>query len=137
MKTTNTDLFTGLTYPAGSAVLMPERFLKIAMTKPDLPAVYWPEGGWTYGKLAERALRYAALISRRVPEGGWVALCASRTPETVAVMLGAFLSGRAVVPLEPLHPVNRLRATANAATRTPNHDDCPRSSLSTTPPPAN
>ena len=111
MKTTNTDLFTGLTYPAGSAVLMPERFLKIAMTKPDLPAVYWPEGSWTYGKLAERALRYAALISRRVPEGGWVALCASRTPETVAVMLGAFLSGRAVVPLEPLHPVNRLRAT--------------------------
>lgn len=95
--------------------VLPSKFSQYASEHPDADAVRWSGRAWSFAALATRARRYAALLSERVPEGGWVALCAGRSPETIALILGALSAGRAVLPLEPEHPVNRLRRTLTDA----------------------
>ncbi|HEU5110571.1 MAG TPA: amino acid adenylation domain-containing protein, partial [Micromonosporaceae bacterium] len=94
---------------------LPSKFARFAAEHPDAVALRWSGRPWAFRMLATRAERYAALLSERVPPGGWVAVCASRSPEVVALVLGAFAAGRAVVPVEPEHPVSRLRRTLDDA----------------------
>jgi amino acid adenylation domain-containing protein len=97
--------------PADRLVDLPSKFRRYASAEPDAIALRWGGQPWPFGMLATRAARYTALLSERVAPGGWVGLCASRSPEVIALVLGAFAAGRAVVPIEPEHPVARLRLT--------------------------
>jgi acyl-coenzyme A synthetase/AMP-(fatty) acid ligase/thioesterase domain-containing protein len=68
-----------------------QRFISVAARQGDRPAVQWPEGTWSYGRLAEAALRRSEEFTGG---GGPVALDLPRGPELVAAMLGASLAGR-------------------------------------------
>ena len=113
MTTSPVDMFA--VRPAERLVDLPTKFARYAAEHPDAVALRWSGQPWTFATLAARAQRYATLLSERVPSGGWVGLCASRSPEVIALMLGAFSTGRAVVPVEPEHPVSRLRQTLDDA----------------------
>jgi amino acid adenylation domain-containing protein len=122
MTTSSIDMFADR--QAERVLDLPSRFARFAAEHPDAIALRWSGQPWSFRVLATRAERYAALLSERVPPGGWVALCASRSPEVIALILGAFAAGRAVVPVEPEHPVSRLRRTlddANAALLVTDH----------------
>jgi amino acid adenylation domain-containing protein len=94
---------------------LPERFDAAAARHADAMALAWNGGTWPYATLARRTNRYAALFAHRVPPGRWVAVCASRSPEVIAVALGAMRAGRAFVPLSPEYPVSRLKDTLTDA----------------------
>ncbi|UYM03641.1 amino acid adenylation domain-containing protein [Solicola gregarius] len=110
MTTTSTDMFA-VEQDQRVAVDLPTRFARYAAEHAENTAVCWTGKPWTFRMLATRAERYAALLDERVPTGGWVAICAERSPEVLALVLGAFTSGRAIVPCEPEHPTPRLRRT--------------------------
>ncbi len=113
MTTPAVDMFAQR--QAERLVDLPSKFARFASEHPDAVALRWSGQPWSFATLAARAGRYAALLSERVRPGGWVAWCASRSPEVVAMILGAFAAGRAVVPVEPEHPVSRLRLTLEDA----------------------
>ena len=114
MTTTSTDMFA-VEQDQRVAVDLPTRFARYAAEHPDDTALCWAGKPWTFRMLATRAGRYAALLDERVPAGGWIAICAERSPEVLALVLGAFASGRAIVPCEPEHPTPRLRRTISDA----------------------
>jgi amino acid adenylation domain-containing protein len=120
MTTTSVDMFAQPVDVAAQGrsqrpVDLPTKFARFAAEHPDAVALRWNGQPWSYATLAQRADRYAALLNERIPPGGWLALCAGRSPEIIALILGAFQAGRAVVPLEPEHPVARLRLTLEDA----------------------
>ncbi|MER7004769.1 amino acid adenylation domain-containing protein [Dactylosporangium sp. NPDC000555] len=119
MTTTSVDMFAQPDLAAQQRsprpVDLPTKFARFAAVHPDAVALRWNGRPWSFATLARRAERYAALLRERIPPGGWLALCAGRSPEIVALVLGAFQAGRAVVPLEPEHPVARLRLTLEDA----------------------
>ena len=91
------------------------RFFALAASDPDHPAVRWSDGSWTYARLARSVRRYAELLDDRVPSEGWVAICAGRSAESIALLLAVMCSGRAVVPVEPHHPVARIQSVLSDA----------------------
>ncbi|SDS88876.1 non-ribosomal peptide synthetase [Microlunatus soli] len=110
---TSLDMFA--TETIAPCVPLPAGFLQQAEDDPQRVALSWSGEPWTFGRLADRSRRYATLLDERIPAGGWVAICAERSPEVVGLVMGALLAGRAVVPLEPAHPVPRLRSTLDDA----------------------
>lgn len=80
-----------------------------AATTPDAPAVITDETTIGYGELAATARRIAAtLAASGVRQGHVVGVCAHRSPELVAGILGVLLAGAAYVPLDPTLPPARL-----------------------------
>ncbi len=84
-------------------------FAETAAARPDSVAVVWEQGELTYGELGRRAGR----IGRRlrvlgVSGDSRVGLCAERSGEMVAAMLGILAAGGAYVPLDPSYPRERL-----------------------------
>jgi amino acid adenylation domain-containing protein len=76
---------------------------------PDVVAV---SGGarWTYAALDRRSRRWAARLGRAgVARGDRVAVCADRSAEVVAALLGLWRIGAVFVPLDPGWPEARLR----------------------------
>jgi amino acid adenylation domain-containing protein len=76
---------------------------------PGNPAVSCEGRSWTYAELDARAERLAGCLRRLgvgpdVPVG----LCAERSPEMVAGLLGVLKAGGAYVPLDPSYPRERL-----------------------------
>lgn len=64
---------------------------------------------WTYRQLDERANRIAhRLTGLGVRPGGLVAVCAERSLDLVAALLGVLKTGAAYVPLDPGYPADRL-----------------------------
>lgn len=110
---TSVDMFA--TETIAPCAPLPVSFLQQSESDPHRVAVSWTGDPWTFGRLADRSRRYAALLDERIPIGGWVAVCADRSPEVIGLVMGALLAGRAVVPLEPAHPVPRLRSTLDDA----------------------
>ncbi|MGC4892251.1 amino acid adenylation domain-containing protein [Micromonospora sp. DT31] len=120
MTTTSLDMFAQPVDPVAARdaerlVDLPTKFARVAAAHPDAVALRWSGRPWSYATLAKRVDRYAAMLDDRLPPGGWIAVCASRSPEVIALILGAFQAGRAVVPLEPEHPMPRLRLTLDDA----------------------
>ena len=63
----------------------------------------------TYGELALRSGRLAALLARRgVSSGACVGLCLERSVELVVAVLAVARAGGVYVPLDPGHPAERL-----------------------------
>jgi amino acid adenylation domain-containing protein len=80
---------------------------------PDRPAVVAPEGVVSYGELDRRSRRLAAALDRAgAGRGDVVALLMERTAAMVAAVLAILDRGGAYLPLDPSHPLERLRSIA-------------------------
>ncbi len=81
-----------------------------ARRTPDAVALVSDTGQWTYAELNARANRLAhRLRAMGVGFETPVAICAERSPEMVAGILGVLKAGAAYVPLDPTYPAERLR----------------------------
>ncbi|MDH0865612.1 non-ribosomal peptide synthetase [Mitsuaria sp. GD03876] len=82
---------------------------RVAAARPDAPAVIDGELRWSYAELEARA-RHVALALRRVGVRAEdrVAVCARRSPELIAALLGVWKAGGAYLPLDPGYPAERL-----------------------------
>ncbi|HYO70283.1 MAG TPA: amino acid adenylation domain-containing protein, partial [Archangium sp.] len=77
--------------------------------RPEAVAVEYEGQRLTYAELNQRANQVArTLRGLGVGAGTLVGLCAGRSPELVAAMLGVLKAGGAYVPLDPSYPQERL-----------------------------
>jgi amino acid adenylation domain-containing protein len=89
--------------------LLHRLFFAQAERTPDRAAVVWGEERVTYAELADRAAGLAAAlcalgVGPEVPVG----ICARRTPDLLASLLGILAAGGAYLPLDPRYPRERL-----------------------------
>jgi nonribosomal peptide synthetase protein VioO len=84
-----------------------EEFLAVAERSPGHPALVHDGRPITYGALLAAAEAVAAGLGERP---GIVGVPATRTPETIAALLGVWLAGGAHCPLDPAFPPERLAA---------------------------
>ncbi|MEN0138385.1 MAG: amino acid adenylation domain-containing protein [Rhodococcus sp. (in: high G+C Gram-positive bacteria)] len=86
-----------------------EGFFRHAALAPDHPAVLWGvDGCWTYGEVADRALRVAgALADAGVGAGAAVAVQLPKGPEQIVAVLGVLAAGGVYVPVGFHQPVAR------------------------------
>ncbi|MEA2692634.1 MAG: hypothetical protein QOJ16_2021, partial [Acidobacteriota bacterium] len=91
------------------AICIHERVAAQARRTPEAVALAWGGERLSYGALTSRARR----LARRLRELGVgpearVGVCARRTPDLVAALLGVLAAGGAYVPLDPGYPRERL-----------------------------
>ncbi|MBV1856199.1 amino acid adenylation domain-containing protein [Catellatospora sp. NEAU-YM18] len=80
-----------------------------AAATPDAPALTFEGATISYGELLGRAHRVAhRLREHGAGPGRLVAVCAERSHELVAALLGTMISGAAYLPLDPEYPADRL-----------------------------
>jgi amino acid adenylation domain-containing protein len=78
-------------------------------TTPGAEAVLSDSGALSYAELLGRALRVAAALrAAGAGPGHVVGVCAERSPEMVAAVVGVLLAGAAYLPLDPSLPAARL-----------------------------
>ncbi|WP_045076386.1 non-ribosomal peptide synthetase [Psychromicrobium lacuslunae] len=76
---------------------------------PEKVAIRDPSGDYTFSQVWELANQLAvALRSEGVLEGARVGVLGVGSQQTIVAMLGAWLSGICVVPLDPAHPEERI-----------------------------
>lgn len=85
-----------------------DRFARVVASRPSHPALLDDAGALSYLGLLSLALRYAGVISARVPVGEPVVLCMKTDRHVIAAMLGALFAGRPYVPLDPTYPADHL-----------------------------
>jgi amino acid adenylation domain-containing protein len=86
-----------------------ELFAGQAERAPDAVAVVFSDSAMTYAELLRRSRGLARRLRRLGIRPGMLAgLCAERSPEMVAGMLGILAAGGAYVPLDPEYPEERL-----------------------------
>ncbi|MDL4817065.1 non-ribosomal peptide synthetase [Actinomadura opuntiae] len=100
--------------------ILTKGFFEHARRAPDAPALHWGDDGtFTYGELADQALRIAAaLIAHGVRSGDRVSIELPKGPDQVAAALGVLAAGAAYVPIGPEQPAARrekIRAGAAVA----------------------
>ncbi|MEU4836567.1 condensation domain-containing protein, partial [Streptosporangium sp. NPDC023615] len=105
---------TGRAHPAGGT--LHGLFLAQAALTPDAPAVAF-EGSWTtYRELAGRASAIAAELYRAgVSHDRPVGVLLERSADLPAALLGVLAAGGAYLPLEPGHPLARMRGMLDDA----------------------
>ncbi|MFI7421290.1 AMP-binding protein [Nonomuraea sp. NPDC049684] len=87
-------------------------FARTAGLHPGRPALVHDGRTVTYAELAA----WVRAVARRLgPDPGAVGVPASRTPGTVAALLGTLAAGGAYVPVDPAHPRARRQAMLAAA----------------------
>ncbi len=93
------------------AASVPEYLARHVAATADNPAVIGPAGDQSYRELHQAAQRIARLIaSANTGSGGHVVgVMVPHGESSVSALLGALLSGRAYVPLDPAYPEARLR----------------------------
>ncbi|WP_432921027.1 amino acid adenylation domain-containing protein [Microbispora sp. CA-135349] len=99
---------TGAPLPADAPRTVVEAVLDQAARRPHAPAAADGEGVLTYGELAGWARRVAAALGPEAA-GSCVGVCLPRDRHLPAALLGVLLAGAAYVPLDPGHPLRRLR----------------------------
>jgi amino acid adenylation domain-containing protein len=88
---------------------LPELVERQARATPDAPAVLSDEGTVSYRELLAGARRVAAaLATADSTPGRVIGVCAERSPDMVAAVLGVLLAGAAYLPLDPSLPTARL-----------------------------
>lgn len=96
-----------------------ELFEARAAKHPTAPAILQGDASVTFEELNRRANRIARwIVQQRIGEGACVAICADRTPDMVAALLGVLKAGGYYLPLDPQYPSARIAsmlADANAA----------------------
>lgn len=94
---------------ASSTATLRSAFLASAGRHPDRPALQVGGETLTYAELRARAASLAATIEGRDPGGGppLTAVFGARSSVAFSGVLGALLSGRGYVPLNPRFPVER------------------------------
>lgn len=93
----------------GEPVSVVERFLAWAAKQPDALAVECSETRLTYEELADAANYIAeGLRSIDLPPGSSIAMLMERSAYLPAAILGIFMAGHCVLPLDPSHPPSRL-----------------------------
>ncbi|AXO35394.1 amino acid adenylation domain-containing protein [Micromonospora sp. B006] len=111
--------FAGARRPLPEATV-PELIRRQALATPERIALRWADGELTYADHLDRAAEIAGnLRAAGVGRGDVVGLCAERSADSVAAVLGIMLAGAAYLPLEVGHPASRLRdmlETAKART---------------------
>ena len=87
-----------------------------AARTPDAVAVVGAGVSWTYAELDRRSNQIAQrLRALGATAGQRIGVCVDRTPEMVAALWGAWKSGAAYVPMDPLFPAERLAYMAKDA----------------------
>ncbi|SFI70394.1 amino acid adenylation domain-containing protein [Streptosporangium canum] len=99
---------TGVPLPADVPRTVVEAVLEQAVRRPHAPAVVDAGGVLTYGELAGWSRRVAAALGPAAA-GACVGVCLPRDRYLPAALLGVLLAGAAYVPLDPGHPLQRLR----------------------------
>ncbi|WP_188316384.1 non-ribosomal peptide synthetase [Solihabitans fulvus] len=90
------------------AALLHDGVFGRAAREPDRPALLAAAGTWSYGELADRALRVAGWLAERgVRPGDTVCVCVPRGPAQVAAVLGVLAAGGAYVPVGVDQPAAR------------------------------
>jgi yersiniabactin nonribosomal peptide synthetase len=99
--------------------LLHDGFFQWAGREPDRTALCWGGSRWSYRRLADRALRVAALLaSRGVEPGDAVGVTVRRGPEQVVAVLGVLAAGGIYVPVGVDQPqLRRERIHRSAAVR--------------------
>ncbi|SFY30208.1 non-ribosomal peptide synthetase, partial [Pseudomonas sp. NFACC47-1] len=98
---------TTVDYPRG--LTLHGLFETRAEASPDAIAVVTDDEQWSYQQLNHRANQVAhRLIALGIRPDDRVAICAERSLEMVAGLLGILKSGAAYVPLDPDYPLDRL-----------------------------
>ncbi|MGD2115869.1 MAG: amino acid adenylation domain-containing protein, partial [Acidobacteriota bacterium] len=99
---------SGSTDRAGlGAACIHERFFARAERTPDAEALVAGAERLTYRELARRARAVAGSLGGLAPEAR-VGICAERTADLVAALLGTLAAGGVYVPLDPDYPRRRL-----------------------------
>lgn len=96
--------------PAGPA----DEFLAAAARTPTHPAIVHDGHVVTYAELRARAVE---AVARLGAAPGVVGVPATRTPDTVAALLGVWLAGGTYCPLDPAFPPDRLAAMREVCDR--------------------
>jgi yersiniabactin nonribosomal peptide synthetase len=112
-------LVNGTSAPQSDGLLH-EAFFARATASPERLAVGWGLASlWSYGELADRALRLGALlIARGVKPGEAVAVTLPKSPDQIAAVLGVLACGAVYVPVGADQPLERRRRIyANAGAR--------------------
>jgi amino acid adenylation domain-containing protein len=95
--------------PAAEPFQVQQRIAEWAARTPERPALVSGTETLTYGEINARANRLAhALIRLGVGPERVVAVCLERSPAAVVACLAALKAGAAYVPLDPVHPPERL-----------------------------
>lgn len=84
-------------------------FHRAAGRFPERPALVVEGGTVSYGELASQVRQLSGVIAAAAPHSPLVGLLANRSRTAYAGVLAALSSGRGYVPLNPKHPVDRLR----------------------------
>ncbi|MFV3130815.1 amino acid adenylation domain-containing protein [Niveispirillum sp. KHB5.9] len=80
-----------------------------AVGRPDAPAVTQGTQILTHAGLWARSGALAGwLAAQGIGPGDRVGICLDRTPDLVAALIAVWRAGAAYVPLDPVHPVDRL-----------------------------
>lgn len=97
-------------------VSVPAALARIVAATPDHIAVTDGETVLTYRQLEAQAVRLAdGLRGRGVAAGDRVGVCLERSAELVVTLLAVLMAGATYVPLDPVHPAERLAHTARDA----------------------
>jgi amino acid adenylation domain-containing protein len=88
-----------------------ELFEKRARDQPDAPALCAWDGDLSYGALDEYSSRLAGYMRQHyhINAESLVAICFEKSQWTVVAMLAVLKAGGVCVPLDPNHPMERLR----------------------------
>ncbi len=85
-------------------------FEERAAAQPDAPALTAGRTTLTYGALDARANALAHYLRSRIaPSDLPIGICVERGADAVVALLATLKAGRAYIPLDPTHPVARLR----------------------------
>jgi amino acid adenylation domain-containing protein len=99
---------TAADYPRDLTI--PKAFENQVVRTPDAPALLYEGKRWTYQQINEDANRLAhLLIKTGCRTGSRVGIFLERSVEMVVALLGVLKTGAAYVPLDPGHPVDRVR----------------------------
>ena len=80
-----------------------------AARRPAAPAARFGDVILTYRALDDRANQLAHVLAAQTKSGDRIAVMLDRSPDMLAVLLGAWKAGLAYVPLDPSHPPARLQ----------------------------
>ncbi|HEX8865578.1 MAG TPA: AMP-binding protein, partial [Lentzea sp.] len=95
---------------------IPDLFAEQVLTTPDAVAVEHGDTALTYRELDLRSNQVAHLLrDNGVGEGDLVGLCLDRGAELIVSVLGVLKAGAAYVPIDPEHPLDRIRFAVDNA----------------------